>query len=225
MNESKYGCWRWQKIRKSGINQAESFLRIAEPVCVSACARFLRGDTEQMESLIKPLGYESTRHIDYDLMILDGEPSPQSLQAGPGGLILRRPRSADMPELSLLQAAYEREEVIPPGAEFNAAASRLSLEQMLEREHVLAAELGGHIVGKVNTNAAAFSRYQIGGVYVHPSCRGLGIATRMTAVLARELIAQGWGLNLFVKKNNPAAKGVYRRIGFTLAGDYRITYY
>ena len=80
-------------------------------------------------------------------------------------------------------------------------------------------------MGKINTNAASFTRVQIGGVYVLPEYRGLGIGRRMTAVFAGELQARGWGLTLFVKKNNPAAQKIYRSIGFEEAGDYRISYY
>jgi predicted GNAT family acetyltransferase len=81
------------------------------------------------------------------------------------------------------------------------------------------------MVGKANTNAESFTRYQIGGVYVHADCRGLGIGAVMTAALVRDLIACGKGVSLFVKKRNAAARAVYRRAGFVSAGEYRITYY
>jgi predicted GNAT family acetyltransferase len=81
------------------------------------------------------------------------------------------------------------------------------------------------MVGKINTNAAAFTRSQIGGVYVHPDYRGLGIATGLTAAMVQELAAAGKGVSLFVKKRNLAAQRVYRRIGFRVIGDYRICYY
>jgi predicted GNAT family acetyltransferase len=81
------------------------------------------------------------------------------------------------------------------------------------------------IVGKINTNAASFTRLQVGGVYVLPEYRGLGIGRRMTAAFTGELIQQGRGLTLFVKKNNPAARSIYDRAGFTAAADYRISYY
>ena len=187
-----------------------------------------REDAERLEVLIRPLGYESVHRVEFDLMTLDCAPAPRSLLAGPAGLVVRQPRAGDSGEIEALfqlHAAYEREEVLPPGAAFNAAASRLSFTQTLGREYLLAAELGGRIVGKINTNAAAFSRYQIGGVYVHPAYRGRGIATRMTAALSQYLIALGGGINLFVKKGNPAARSAYLRAGFKTAGDYRITYY
>ena len=80
-------------------------------------------------------------------------------------------------------------------------------------------------MGKINTNAASFTRLQIGGVDVLPEYRGLGIGRRMTAAFVGELSKQGRGLTLFVKKNNPAARAIYDHIGFSVAADYRISYY
>jgi predicted GNAT family acetyltransferase len=90
---------------------------------------------------------------------------------------------------------------------------------------MLVADLGGRLAGKINTNAVTFTRYQIGGVYVHPDYRGLGIARKMAAAFASGLIAQGKGISLFVKKANAAARKVYQRVGFETLGDYRINYY
>ncbi|MDR2631057.1 MAG: GNAT family N-acetyltransferase [Spirochaetaceae bacterium] len=182
-------------------------------------------DTHMLEYALTGMGYTCIDRIDYDLMTLDGEPNREALRAGPANLILRKPEAGDLDALYLLQAAYEKEEVLPRGAVFNPAACRRSLERIITNEYVLAAEMEGRIVGKINTNALSFSRYQIGGVYVHPDYRRRGIAVSMGAVFARFLAGAGWGLSLFVKKRNTAARGVYSRIGFTLAGDYRISYY
>jgi ribosomal protein S18 acetylase RimI-like enzyme len=185
----------------------------------------LRKDTDMLEHAITGLGYHGVDRIDYDLMSLDGEPNNEALTAGPAGLVLRIPNGSDWDALYLLQAAYEQEEVLPRGAAFNPASCGRLLEHIITGEHILAAELDGRIVGKINTNARSFSRYQIGGVYVHPEYRGRGIAVSMGAVFARFLIGQGRRLSLFVKKRNTAARAVYHRIGFTTAGDYRISYY
>jgi predicted GNAT family acetyltransferase len=130
-----------------------------------------------------------------------------------------------MNALAALQAAYEREEVLPTASEFNATASRLNIERIFTREQMLVAELDGRLVGKINTNAITFTRYQVGGVYVLPDYRGKGIARRMAGAFIDSLIAQGRGISLFVKKTNHAARSVYQRIGFDILGDYRISYY
>jgi ribosomal protein S18 acetylase RimI-like enzyme len=192
----------------------------------------LREDTELLEKALQPV-YTAADRIDYDLMSLDAESNAEDLNGrlrplvhrGPAGLNLRTPGIADLEKLLPLQTAYEQEEVLPRGAAHSPLSTRLSLEHAVLREYMLAAELEGRIVAKINTNAVSFTRYQLGGVYVHPDYRGLGIATAMTAALVLRLIAGGRGLSLFVKKHNAAAKTVYRRLGFRTIGDYRISYY
>jgi ribosomal protein S18 acetylase RimI-like enzyme len=185
----------------------------------------LLGDAELLEAALADRGYQAAEQRDYDLMSLETAPREEDLGAVPRGLEFRRPGVADFEAMYPLQAGYEEEEVLPRGATLNHAACRLALSKLLSKEQSLIACLDKRIVGKINTNAASFTRFQIGGVYVLPEYRGLGIGRRMTAVFAGELIAQGRGVTLFVKKNNPAAQKIYRRIGFEEAGDYRISYY
>jgi ribosomal protein S18 acetylase RimI-like enzyme len=185
----------------------------------------LRDEAIFLEASLEKLGLEAVEKIDYDLMRIDRLPNESGFSAGPAGLILREPRHIDMDALTVLQAGYEQEEVLPKGADFNPAVSRLNTEKIFSGEQILTAELGGRLVGKINTSAVSFSRFQIGGVYVHPDYRGLGIARRMTAEFVRSLITHGRGINLFVKKSNFAAISVYRRLGFEFLADYRISYY
>jgi predicted GNAT family acetyltransferase len=174
---------------------------------------------------MEELGTQTTDRIDYDLMTLDYQPSLETLRVGPLGLSIRQPSIRDLEAILPLQEAYELEEVLPQGATFNATACRLNLERILNTERVLVAEMEGQIIAKANTTAVAFTRTQIGGVFVHPSYRGKGIARRVCAELVRALIMSGWGVNLFVKKWNQSAQMVYRSIGFKPLADYRITYY
>jgi ribosomal protein S18 acetylase RimI-like enzyme len=185
----------------------------------------IAGDVEVFETFLAKTGRRSGCRMDYDLMYTDREPQAGALLKGPPGLILRPPDVTDIEALFPLQAAYEKEEVLPPDTFFSPASCRLTLERIVCREHALVACLNGRIVGKINTNAESFTRYQIGGVYVHPDFRGLGIAAVMTAALVQKLITLGKGVSLFVKKQNAAAKAVYRRTGFVNAGEYRIAYY
>ncbi|MCL2380547.1 MAG: GNAT family N-acetyltransferase [Treponema sp.] len=185
----------------------------------------LKEDTEILETLMQAQGYFAAERIDYSLMSLDSVPLPQPHRAGPAGLALRSPVPEDEESLFALQSAYEQEEVLPANSSYNPAATRLNLRHILSREQVLVAALDGRVVGKINTSAKSFTRYQIGGVYVRCDCRGLGIGAMMTTVFARSLLAQGRGLTLFVKKRNAAACKVYRKAGFAALADYRITYY
>ena len=182
-------------------------------------------DTELLETIMESQGYFAAERNDYFLMSLDYAPELDALKSGPAGLVLRPPLPEDEEYLFALQAAYEQEEVLPANKVFNPSASRLGLRQILSRERVLVAVLDCQVAGKINTSAQSFTRYQIGGVYVRPDCRGLGIGLKMTAVFTRKLLSLGKGITLFVKRNNAAACKVYRRAGFNVLADYRITYY
>jgi GNAT superfamily N-acetyltransferase len=189
---------------------------------------FMQGltpDVDIFEGFLAKSGRPSAYRIDYDLMYIDREPQAGAFPAGPAGLVLRTPDMADIEALFPLQAAYEREEVLPLNKDLIPSVCRLALEHIVKKEHVLAACLGGRIVGKANTNAKSFTCCQIGGVYVHPDYRRQGIGTLMTAALVQNLIARGKGVSLFVKKRNTPARAAYRRIGFKSIGDYRIVYY
>jgi ribosomal protein S18 acetylase RimI-like enzyme len=182
-------------------------------------------DTELLEAALANRGCHAAEHRCYDLMALDGPPNSESPGADIPGLAFRTPGFADLEAMLPLQAGYEKEEVLPDSAIFNPVSCRLKLSSILSGEQSLVACLEGRIVGKINTNAASFTRLQIGGVYVLPECRGRGIGRRMTAAFAGGLVRQGRGLTLFVKKNNQAAQKIYRQVGFAATGDYRISYY
>ncbi|MFP3040854.1 GNAT family N-acetyltransferase [Treponema primitia] len=181
-------------------------------------------EAELLETALASRGYHAAEHRNYDLMTLDSQSGWENC-SGPQELVLRKPGFTDMDLLYPLQAAYEKEEVLPKDTAFNPVACRCNLSKILTREQSLIACLGTRIVGKINTNAASFSRVQIGGVYVLPEYRGQGIGRRMTAAFVGELIKAGRGLTLFVKKDNPAAQKIYRQLGFKTIGDYRISYY
>jgi len=181
-------------------------------------------DTEIMGCALEKIGLSASENVDYDVMCIDRAPGNFE-SAGPVGLVIRKPVLADMDALAALHGAYEREEVLPAAAQFNAAVSRLNTERLFASEQMLVAELDGRLVGKVNTNATAFTRCQVGGVYVHPDHRGQGIARRMTGEFVAGLFAQGWGVSLFARKSNASARRAYQRLGFAITGDYRISYY
>jgi len=182
-------------------------------------------DVLVLEEKIKQMGAQASYVYDYDLMKLDIRPDQKCFSSWPSNLVLRRPRLVDLDALAPLQAAYEKEEVLPSASDFSPAASRINLANIIAKGHILCAEINGQIVGKININAVSFTRYQIGGVYVHPDFRRLGIARRMAAEFIASFIETGRGVTLFVKKTNFQAQSLYAGLGFTVSGDYRITYY
>jgi ribosomal protein S18 acetylase RimI-like enzyme len=183
-----------------------------------------KNDALVMEKALEEMRLYPAEKKDYDIMCIDRPPLPCHSSA-PVNLVIRKPVQKDMDALAELHAAYEKEEVLPSAAEFRPVVSRLNIERIFAEEQMLVAELGGYLIGKINTNAVGFTRYQIGGVYVHPDYRGMGIAGRMTSEFVASLAAQGRGVSLFVNKSNIAARRVYQRIGFEITGDYRIDYF
>lgn len=184
----------------------------------------IKSDAALLEQSMEKIGFQAAEHIDYDIMCIDHIAS-LCYPSGLPGLVIRRPRFTDIDALAVLQAAYEQEEVVPKGSSFSAAASRMNIERILAHEQIMVAEFGGVLVGKINTSAEAFTRFQIGGVYVHPACRRNGIARRMAAGFIGSLLAQGKGVSLFVKKTNAAARRLYQKLGFVSSGEYRISYF
>ena len=189
-----------------------------------------------LEDLIKKTGRKIADFFDYDLMDLDIEKGkgnreqgteknePETKSSIVRNLVIREPRMTDLDELVPLQTAYEHEEVQHKGSIFSPAASRVNLANIIAKGKILIALVNGRIVGKINVSGVSFSRYLVGGVFVHPDYRGQGIAGFMTAEFIKLLVSEGRGVTLFVKKSNAAARKLYVRLGFKKYGDYRITY-
>ena len=55
---------------------------------------------------------------------------------------------------------------------------------------------------------------RIGPVYTVPEARGRGIGAAITAVVTRDLLAEGATVMLFADADNATSNGVYERLGF-----------
>jgi hypothetical protein len=187
----------------------------------------LTEDVIIIDEIIQKMGRKNVDRYDYDLMSLDGMQKTESKDRGSdfSNLVLRVPNLSDIDKIAPLQAGYEKEEVLPKGGVFSPAASRVNIARIIAGGQILAAELNGRMVGKINLNAISFTRCQVGGVYVHPDYRSKGIARKMTAEFIASFVNQGKGITLFVKKNNIPACKLYTNMGFIKQNDYRITYY
>jgi ribosomal protein S18 acetylase RimI-like enzyme len=188
-------------------------------------AQGLKEEVLILERKLAALGWETAEENNYDLMRIDKPPNERCFLAGPADLVIRAPQLTDLDAAAALHIEYEKEEVLPKGAVASPLSCRTNIANLITKSRILAAELGGRLVGKININAISFTRFQVGGVYVLPAFRGLGIATRMAAEFVSSLILQGRGVTLFVKKANLAAKRLYAGLGFSARADYRISYY
>jgi len=185
----------------------------------------LKNEAFILENEMNNNGLEPKDKIDYDLMSLDTLPKRGKNSDSVSNLVFRVPNMADIDAIAPLQAAYEKEEVLPKGSTFSPAASRINLAGIIAKGQILAAEIDGQFVGKINVSAVSFTRYQVGGVYVHPEFRGKGIAGRIAYEFISSLVSQGRGVTLFVKKTNIAACRLYSSLGFKKINDYCILYY
>ena len=185
----------------------------------------LKNEVIILEDELDKNGWKVKEIIDYELMSLDVPPNKGKPPSDFSNLVLRTPMMTDIDAMAPLQASYEKEEVLPTYSTFSPAASRLNLSGIIAKGQVLAAEIDGRLIGKINVSGVSFTRYQVGGVYVHPEFRGKGIGRLMAYEFISSLISEGRGVTLFVKKTNTPARRLYLSLGFTIINDYRISYY
>lgn len=138
---------------------------------------------------------------------------------------IKRADIQDAEKLFPLQVAYEKEEVLIDLSRFNPKSTMQILKKALKEHLILYAEVQGKPIAKAGTNARGFDYDQLGGIYTHTSYRNRGIGTWLLMILLREIEKQHKGVTLFVKKKNEPAISMYKKAGFSLENDFRITYY
>jgi uncharacterized protein len=208
-------------VKKLELNLIKGFL----PSKKIHSAQGLKNEVIVLEDELSKNGWKAKEIIDYELMSLDAPPLKGKNLSGVSNLVLRAPVMTDIDAMAPLQAGYEKEEVLPKGSTFSPAASRQNLSGIIAGGRVLAAEIDGRLIGKINVSGVSFTRYQVGGVYVRPDFRGRGIGRLMAYEFISSLISEGMGVTLFVRKTNTSARRLYSGLGFTVINDYRISYY
>lgn len=61
---------------------------------------------------------------------------------------------------------------------------------------------------------------RLGGIATHPAARRRGIASALTAAVAREALAQAPWVSLAIRGDNDAARNVYLRLGFRVEVEF-----
>ncbi|KUP25081.1 GNAT family N-acetyltransferase [Paenibacillus sp. DMB5] len=139
----------------------------------------------------------------------------RSQAAGPH--IIRKATAEDVEAICTLTDQIE---------EFAASTtdSRKSLRKALESKtgRTFFAEQDGKVIASASTTAENSLSAMIVGVATHPQHRGQGLATRLTAELCSDLLAEGKSLCLFY--NNPQAGQIYKKLGFTDIGTWAMMY-
>lgn len=127
--------------------------------------------------------------------------------------------------LLIMQEAYEREEVLQDGQEFNPLLSKFVLKKGLSENRVYAAFFCDKIVAKSVINAEGRKFSLLGGVFTEPEFRRKGFAEFLIKRLCAEKARQGKIVVLFVKPKNVAALTLYKRCGFCNFGKLKISYF
>ena len=94
-----------------------------------------------------------------------------------------------------------------------------AVERPLQAGRVFITEVENQIVSSVLTNAETSTLAMIGGVFTPPAHRGKGYASAAMVALCRSLIDDGIRPVLYY--DNPAAGGIYRRLGFKDLGLWK----
>jgi ribosomal protein S18 acetylase RimI-like enzyme len=196
--------------------------------------RFLRptscvGGAGAVLALESALGWRPAISTDFKAMKMDARefrPPDARMLRVLGCPVTRRAASPDdLTALLPVAEAYDREEVATSLHGFDRMAVRASQARSLALHRVRILELGVRVVARAQVNAMGFERDQIGGVYVVPELRGLGLGRAVVVDLIKEIVASGRGLALFVKQANTQAIGLYRDLGFTFSGDLKVDYF
>jgi len=195
----------------------------------SACV----GASEHVAALISALRWKEALAVEYDSMNiqpgtygLSGTPDAPGIRAPVSGIAeYRRALPADLDALYPLAAAYEKAEVMTALHAFDPVACRATQAKNLKTQLVYLATMHGRVVARAQTNARGWAFDQIGGIFVDPEFRGLGLGRGVVDALVSDIAARGRGVSLFVKKSNDVARSLYLSMGFSVSRDYRVSYF
>ena len=140
-------------------------------------------------------------------------------------ITIRKALPKDLKYILELQENYEKEEVLLDPDSFNKKLCAANLKQSLKSQIIYIAEHNKKAISKAATNARGFNTDQLGGIYTVKEFRGNNISALVLKELFSEIQKDKNIVSLFVKKDNYAAINLYKKIGFTIIDDYRITYY
>ncbi|MBN2354253.1 MAG: GNAT family N-acetyltransferase [Spirochaetales bacterium] len=138
---------------------------------------------------------------------------------------VRQAGPKDVTALYDLQRLYEIEEVCLDPGQFNDTACYAHLKDCLRKEVIYPAERNGRAGAKSGTNTCGYRVWQIGGVYTRPEARGRGIGTILIRAVIDHAARNDKATCLFVKKANPAAIALYKKLGYETVDSFRISYF
>jgi predicted GNAT family acetyltransferase len=150
------------------------------------------------------------------LMAIDGPP-----RVAPDPAV-RRVRLDEADILMPACIAMFTEEVgVSPLAGDGGAAYRARVAELIRSGRAFARIEDGRVLFKAEIGAATPQACQVQGVWVHPECRGRGLAAPgMAAVVTEARRAISPVVSLYVNDFNTPARATYHRAGFTEVGEF-----
>jgi ribosomal protein S18 acetylase RimI-like enzyme len=163
--------------------------------------------------------------VDYHMMVRDLRGWAPSPETAPRTVSVRKAFPEDTDAIFPLQKSYELEEVYLDPRTFDDRRCRSLLRRGLREEAIYVVEMAGVPVAKAATNARGFTTDQIGGVFTRRDLRHRGLARVAMEALMQHIARDKTHACLFVKKPNLPAIRLYMGLGFSIRGEYRISYF
>lgn len=128
------------------------------------------------------------------------------------------PRPAGPRDVDLVEAWFSAfvVEVFPSAPD---PVGRAEVERRVAAGGIVLWTSDGAPVAMSGYRAPAAGVGRVGPVYTPPAARGRGYGAAVTAAATRAVLALGGAAMLFTDSGNPTSNGVYRRIGYRVAGE------
>jgi len=185
-----------------------------------------------LEQLInESLSLVPARFENYKLLTLKTKPSAPNLFCTRASdnlntkLEFIKPQIEDAELLCPMEIEYNESEVLAPGVKASHESCLKLLKKRINNHALYAVKKDGKYIAKAGINASGFRWNQIGGVFTIPEYRNSGVGAANMMVLTNDCFQYKKKCALFVKIKNPAARQMYKKIGFTESCDFRISYF
>ena len=136
-----------------------------------------------------------------------------------------KPQIEDVELLCPMEIEYNESEVLAPGVKASHESCLKLLKKRINNHALYAVKKDGKYIAKAGINASGFRWNQIGGVFTIPEYRNKGVGAANMMMLTNDSFQYNKKCALFVKIKNPAARQMYKKIGFTESCDFRISYF
>lgn len=188
--------------------------------------RLIVGDSQGCDYFIKLLSEDDITPVQinpYLIMTLETNPvnPPQTLNPDDS---IKCCTQNDYDDLFELQKSFLIKEVALKNQQVTDKECSFMLSNMLKNQVVMALLSDTEFVSKANTNAIGPHWIQLGGIYTKPLFRQNYYAWHLIYNLCLRIQKNNKKISLFVKERNTPALQLYKKIGFTPAGNLTIVY-